>query len=272
MTLTAILFGGLSFAKRTEMHKPIGDWASAAWQKLYRLLDLDHRRRIENTFHYSDYLRLTARSLEHLATLNLPLSNRTVLEVGAGAGDLSSYFLDRGCRLTITEVRPELLGYLRKRYPGQMVQQLDVDRPSPVEGSPFEVVFCYGVLYHLKQPDHALAYLSDCCSDLLLVSSQVTFGDNAAISEVEERQGRFSQSYHGRGTRFTRRWLYERLCDHFPHVYTPLTQPAHRQFPCDWSAPDQHRGIARANFVAARRPLNSPLLVEGLLERQERQV
>lgn len=254
------------------MQKTMRDWLSVRWQKLYRIFDLDHRRRIENTFHYNDYLRLTARSLEHLATLNLPLSNRTVLEVGAGAGDLSSYFLDRGCRLTITEVRPELLGYLRKRYPGQMVQQFDLDSPSPVEGSPFEVVFCYGVLYHLKQPGDALAYLSDCCSDLLLVCSQVLFGDDMMIREVQERPSRFSQSYHGRGTRFTRRWLYECLCEHFPHVYTPKTQPAHRQFPCDWSKPDKHQGLTRANFVASRQPLHTPLLVEGLLERQERQV
>jgi SAM-dependent methyltransferase len=254
------------------MKKPMRDWLIVGWRKLHRLLDLDHRRRIEKTFHYSDYLRLTARSLEHLATLGLPLRHRSVLEVGAGAGDLSSYFLDRGCQLTITEVRPELLGYLRKRYPGQAVQQLDLDNPTPLAGSPFEVVFCYGVLYHLKQPGDALAYLSDCCSDLLLISSQVVFGGGATLTEVEERQSRFSQSYHGRGTRFTRRWLYERLCDHFPHVYTPLTQPAHHQFPCDWSGPGEHQGIARSNFVAARRPLHAPLLVEGLLERQEQQM
>ena len=254
------------------MEKTAHYWLKTAYQKLHRLLDLDHRRRIENTFHYSDYLRLTARSLEHLATLNLPLSNRTVLEVGAGAGDLSSYFLDRGCHLTITEVRPELLGYLRRRYPGQTVQQLDLDRPSPLEGSPFEVVFCYGVLYHLKQPGEALAYLGACCSDLLLVSSQVLFGSTMTISEVDERQSRFSQSYYGRGTRFTRRWLYECLCDHFPYVYTPITQPAHHQFPCDWSELGEHRGMRRANFVAARRALDTPWLMEGLLERQERQV
>lgn len=228
-------------------------------------------QKVEATFHNDHYLRLTARTLEHLASLNLPLHGRTVLEVGAGAGDYSSFFIDRACRVTITDVRPELLAYLHHRFPGQEVQQLDLEAPVPLSGAPFSVVFCYGVLYHLSQPAQALAYLSEYCQDLLLLSSQVIYGDEARLETVDEQQARLGQSYYGRGSRFTRRWLLEQLQRHFPYVYLPVTQPVHPQFPTDWTVQPTSTEIVRAIFVASRQPLHNPLLTETWLARQEQQ-
>ncbi len=243
--------------------------ARSAWRTFgSRWRRPDSRQRIESTFHSDFYLRITARSLEHLVTLGLPLRGRTVLEVGAGAGDYSTFFLERACRVTITDVRPELLAYLRRRFPGQDVQRLDLEAPVALAGAPFEVVFCCGVLYHVRQPAQALAYLSECCQDLLLVSSQVIYGDEARLEEVDEEQARLGQSYYGRGSRFTRRWLWEQLQRHFPYVYMPLTQPAHPQFPIDWTVQPTDAKLVRAIFVAARQPLSCPLLTETWLERQ----
>jgi len=106
---------------------------------------------------------------------------------------------------------------------------------------------------------------------LLLVSTQVIFGNESRIVEVDEPQERLPQAYHGHGSRFTRRWLREQLLRQFPYVYTPITQPVHPQFPCDWTTPPDHDTLVRANFVAARRPLTNPLLTEAWLDRQEHQ-
>src|SRR5438045_3527021 len=57
-------------------------------------------------FHSWHYLRHTSRRLEHLASLSIPIFNTSVLEAGAGVGDHSHYYLDRGCQITITEARP----------------------------------------------------------------------------------------------------------------------------------------------------------------------
>jgi SAM-dependent methyltransferase len=247
----------------------VGKVKSARKKLLTRMRRLDSNYAVEETFHSHHYLRLTMRTLEHLASLALPLQNRSVLEVGAGAGDFSGFFLDRGCRMTITDVRPELLAYLHRRYPGQDIRRLDLEQTAPFAGAPFEVVFCYGVLYHLQQPAQAIAYLSDCCSDLLLVSSQVVFGDNAEIERADEQQARLSQSYYGRGARFTRRWLWQQLRHHFPHVYLPITQPAHPQFPTDWTLQPVKEELVRAVFVAARQPLTNPLLTEAWLDHQK---
>lgn len=69
-------------------------------------------------FHSDYYLRINQRRLEHLATLPLPLAERSVLEVGAGIGDHTSFFIDRGCTVTITDAREENLAIVGRRLPG----------------------------------------------------------------------------------------------------------------------------------------------------------
>ena len=77
-----------------------------------------------HVFHSDDYLRHNARRLEHLASLRLPVSGRSVLEVGAGIGDHTHYYTDRGCRVTITEARAQNLTYLTQRYPQCSIRAL----------------------------------------------------------------------------------------------------------------------------------------------------
>src|SRR5262245_46388403 len=79
--------------------------------------ELVHSRDPRHAFHSFHYLRHNARRLEHLASLGIPVAGSRVLEVGAGMGDHSHFFFDRGCAVTITEARPELLARLRETYP-----------------------------------------------------------------------------------------------------------------------------------------------------------
>src|ERR1700689_2103588 len=58
-------------------------------------------------FHSPNYLRHNARRLEHLASLGLDLHGRSVLELGAGIGDHTTFFLDRDCSVVSVEPRPE---------------------------------------------------------------------------------------------------------------------------------------------------------------------
>src|ERR1700730_18661 len=81
-------------------------------------------------FHADHYLRQNHRVLEHLATLSLPLTNRSVLEVGAGIGDHTSFFLDRGCTVVTSDARSENCDIIRQRYPDADVRILDLDRPD----------------------------------------------------------------------------------------------------------------------------------------------
>jgi len=224
------------------------------------------------TFHSDHYLRHNARRLEHLASLGIPVAGMSVLEVGAGIGDHSSYYIDRGCEITITEARAENIAQLRKRYPDCRVEFLDMESPIPLEGAPFDVVHCYGLLYHLSNPRDALAFLSRCARKMLLLETCVSFGDAEEIYPVRERRSDFTQAYSGTGCRPTRAWLFKGLQRHFEHVYVPTSQPCHHEFPVDWTAPEKHSAeLSRSVFVASREPLTCEALSTTLLDRQSRQ-
>lgn len=222
-------------------------------------------------FHAPHYLRHNARRLEHLASLGLTVAGKTVLEVGAGIGDHTHYYLDRSCRVTITEARPDNLRYLRERYPEQDVRSLDLEQPAPLAGAPFDIVHCYGVLYHLRNPAKTLEFLSASCREMLLLETCVSFGSNQEIHPVTEDKTDHTQSCSGVGCRPTRAWVFAQLQAHLAHVYVPTTQPNDAEFPLDWTAPERHpASLSRAVFIAARAPLANAMLSPALLERQSR--
>jgi SAM-dependent methyltransferase len=221
-------------------------------------------------FHSPHYLRHNARRLEHLASLRIPVAGATVLEVGAGIGDHSHYYLDRGCRVTITEAREENLVLLRERYPGADVRPLDMEAPDLGTGERFDVVHCYGLLYHLRDPRPALAFFGRHCARLLLLETCVSFGAGESVNPVPEVQHSPSQAVSGTGCRPTRPWVVRALKEHFEHVYVTRTQPNHEEFPTDWTAPDRHRGLSRSVFVCSREPLAHDGLSAGLPDHQSR--
>jgi hypothetical protein len=243
----------------------------AAGRAARRLGLRDDRLSPLDDFHNWDYLRHNQRRQEHLASLGLPLDGRSVLETGAGIGDHTTFFLDRGSTVVVTEARPENLEILRKRFPTLEVADLDLDRPDPAFTRACEVVYCYGTLYHLARPAEALAFLADRCSDLFLLETWVSPAQGESVDIVDEAQTMPSQAFSGHGSRPTRAWVLARLREHFPHAYLTTTQPWHEEFPIDWTAEFTNpRKPTRAVFVASRTPIDSALLTEAVPMQQRR--
>jgi SAM-dependent methyltransferase len=224
----------------------------------------------ERAFHSWHYLRHTARRLEHLASLRLPVRGLSILELGAGAGDLTSYYLDRGCRVTITDARPDNLAYLRRRYPEQDVCPLDLEDPVLDDAASFDVVHCYSVLYHLSRPERALDFIARHCRGFLLLETRVTLGDGQAVDSVGEDRDDPTKAVSGTGCRPTRHWVFHALKERFKHVYVPTTQPNHEEFPTDWTTGQQAHPFTRAVFVASRQPIVNDMLGAELLDHQIR--
>jgi hypothetical protein len=219
-------------------------------------------------FHSEDYLTINGRRLEHLASLGLPLEGRTVLEVGAGIGDLTSFFLARGCSVLATEGRTENLRVLAQRIPSVETAQLDLDHADPAWSRGAEIVFCYGTLYHLEQPQAALELLRRSCTGMLLLETCVSPSGGVSLNPETEPAAIPTQALSGKGCRPTRGWLRQELGRLFPHVYFTRTQPWHDQFPLDWTQPQARR--TRAVAVASLEPLDNPALVTEPPMLQER--
>lgn len=200
----------------------------------------------------------------------LPIAGRTVLELGAGIGDHTSFFLDRGCGVTATDAREENLAHLRARFPMVRARVLDVERELPAELPAHEIVYAYGILYHLSDPLSALTRIASLTKDMLLLETCVSFGAEETINAVAEDVNDPTQAANGLGCRPTRLLLFNALKRLFPHVYVPRTQPWHDEFPTNWleRAPANVTRLYRSIFVASRTPLESAMLADSLLNIQ----
>ncbi|MEM9166421.1 MAG: class I SAM-dependent methyltransferase [Planctomycetota bacterium] len=217
-------------------------------------------------FHSIRYQTINARRLEHLASLGLSITGRSVLEVGAGIGDLTGFFVDRGCRVTATEGRPDNLELLRRRWQDHErieVVPLQLDpAPTPrpaVIARQYDIVFCYGLLYHLSDPAAGLQWLADACDGMLLLETQASFGNEAQQRPMREDPALAASAMTGRACRPTRPWLHEALGGLFEHVYYPVTQPLHNEFPLAWT-PGAIPRSPRLVVIASRTPIENRLL------------
>ena len=216
------------------------------------------------------YQRHNQRRLEHLAGLGLNIAGSTVLEVGAGIGDHTSFFIDRGCQVVTTDARQENIRILRSRYPVRVLH-LDLDDPPETFNELFDIIYCYGLLYHLKNPTNAIEFMSSCCRKMLLLETCVSFGDEDLLNTCIEDALNPTQAISGTGCRPTRRWIYNQLKRHFEFVYLPITQPNYEEFPIDWTSPPHlNKTLTRAVFIASRQKIINKLLVEEIPMKQKR--
>jgi SAM-dependent methyltransferase len=222
------------------------------------------------------YRRHNQRRQEHLASLGLNLTDKRVLELGAGIGDHTTFFTDRGCSVISIEPRPENCRLFRAN-----MASLGISSPDPVdliessfEGAEdlaleaFDVVYAYGVLYHLTDPARGLAFMARHCAGILLLETCVSFGSEQAINLVAE--GGPSQAITGTGCRPTRTWVWSHLSELFPYVYATATQPAHPEFPLNWHSALSNESFTRSVFAAAQWPIDNPLLLADLPMTQRR--
>ena len=137
-------------------------------------------------FQSDEYLRIDQRRLEHLASLDLNLCNRTVLEVGAGIGSPTSFYLDRRCKVMATEGQFENVEILRERYRNEgqgEVVRLDLSEPQSLDQH-FELIHCYGLLYHMEQSDSVPAFLAKHCTGKLILETCLSYGNEPSVNLV----------------------------------------------------------------------------------------
>lgn len=217
------------------------------------------------------YQRINQRRLEHLASLGLNFAGSTVLEVGAGIGDHTGFFLDRGCQVVSTDAREENLNILKSRHPAVTAKRLNLDQPDHAVNDAFDIVYCYGLLYHLRKPAEAIQFMSQHCRKMLLLETCVSFDGGESVNPSFEPAENPAFSFSGHCCRPTRKWVYRELKRHFEFVYLPVTQPNHVEFPVDWVTLPSGSHLTRSIFIASRQKLTNSLLTEEIPTLQTKQ-
>jgi FkbM family methyltransferase len=202
--------------------------------------------------------------LEHLASLEIPVEGKTVLDVGCGVGHLSGFFAERGARVVCVDARPENIARLHSLYPGREAYVANVEFDRLSELGRFEIVFCYGLLYHVENPIAALRNMASCCGELLLLETVVTDYPRPVFELVDEPPATKNQAVSGFGCRPSPAFVAMALSRMgFSFVYTSNTHPNHPDFDFEWTSDGEWSRdgkLLRCILVASRTKLCNPHL------------
>lgn len=201
--------------------------------------------------------------LIHLASLGLDLASKKVLEVG-GDRLRAPFWESLKCRLFFADASLETVTETTGRHPCGGAATPDLYR-KPVEESEgtFDIVSCFGPLDDLACVRDTVRKAANVCSELLLLETRVNLGNATASCPEEELGASSSAAPSNLENRLSREDVIEMLKAWFPHVYATSTQPAHSEFETDWVNPVSFP-VSRCLFVAAKRPLNNPFLLQQL--------
>jgi SAM-dependent methyltransferase len=238
-------------------------------------------RRAHPNFYTPRFEHLTRASLSHLLSLDLPLDNRSVLELGPGPGDHTGFYLDRGCKVTCVDARPKTLDALKDRHPKARIECRNLDTENSLKGlGQFDIIHCFGLLYHLEHPYDLIEEIGNTVTDrgLVILCTCVSGDSESRIIHTREDSSDDGQSVSGVGCRPSRLWIYNELSLWFPYVYLTESQPDNPEFPLDWTSIRKedtwdgisHHGVStRCVFVASMLSLDSnPHLVSRVPMRQ----
>jgi SAM-dependent methyltransferase len=114
---------------------------------------------------------------------------RTALDAGCGLGHFSGLLANMGFEVTALDARPENLAEGRRRFPGVRFELADAEDPTLPRLGRFDLVLCFGLLYHLENPFRAARNLRALAGSVLLLESMCIPGDRAAFELRDECRG-----------------------------------------------------------------------------------
>jgi len=216
------------------------------------------------TFDQEKAITLNRARLEHLESLDLPVENKRVLDVGCGVGHLSQFYITRGCTVVGVDAREENIKSMQQRYPDVEGYVIDVQVDSLEQLGSFDIVHCYGLLYHLENPIGALRNIASICKKLLIIETMVC-DSSKPMMIIEDETKTFSQALQGIGCRPSPGFITMVLNRiGFRHIYGVNIPPNHEDFLFEWkdnmdTTRDRHN--LRCIFIASHEPLNNKNLV-----------
>lgn len=197
--------------------------------------------------------------MEFLRRVILPwtpeLGLRSALDLGCGVGHFSAMLRDLGLQVTAADARSANIEEARSRHPGINFQVADAEDPSLATLGTFDLVVCFGLLYHLENPMRAIRNLRALAGKLLLLESMSLPEEQPFLLLRDEPPGedqslRAVSCYPSEGAIVKMSYRAG-----FPHVYRFKELPDHEDFRAGVG-----RAQARTVIAASMSALHSPLI------------
>ena len=190
-----------------------------------------------------------------LGQLKPKLNLDTAVDVGCGLGHFSGLLNSLGFYVTGVDGRAENVQESARRFPATQFLNINVEDAQIAQLGTFDLVFCFGLLYHLENPLLAIRNLRAITKSLLLVEGLIYPGDDPIMGLVDETE------YEDQGLRNfafypTEACLIKMLYRAgYSNVYRLLMLPAHPGY-----QDEPRRPRNRTVLAASLEPLPTDLL------------
>jgi hypothetical protein len=170
---------------------------------------------------------------EHLKFFRSVIDEKNILEVGAGIGLFSEKIANQAKSVLVTEGRSPLVRVMRKRlrtFHNVSVLKVDVENPKDIKllrsRGKYDLLLCYGLLYHLSNPAEFLRNFSPLTKNMILETVVDFSSENWTTVRENPRP---TQAIH-LGCRPNPDWLLEEMKKYFDYVYVCRVVPNHPDF------------------------------------------
>ena len=147
------------------------------------------------------YRDITEARIKHLRDMNLDIKDKKVIDIGCGIGHFSEYFSSMDCDLLCIDGRSENIVELRNRYPLIRSAVIDVESDKFLSLGEFDIVFCYGLIYHLTNPMSFIQNVGQVCKDMAIIETCIMDAEDPVLRLVREDQDNPTQALHPNGCR-----------------------------------------------------------------------
>ena len=216
--------------------------------------------------HYLELNRARGETIRQLlAALRPVVKMTTALDVGCGLGFFASLLEASGLAIQGFDGRLENVIEARRRFPRIPFAERDIEDPGIVRLGEFDLVLCFGLLYHLENPMLAIRHLRALTGRGLLLESMCVPG-RAATMMIRDEPRQEDQSLTETAMYPTEACLVKMLYrSGFAAVYRAATLPDHDEFrETDWNA------RRRTVLFASVTPVHVPGLELMIEPREER--
>lgn len=110
----------------------------------------------------------------------------TAIDVGCGAGYFCGVLSSLGLNVTGIDGRKQNIEQSRRRVPQAQYSVANAEDKALPDLGEFDLVFCFGLLYHLENPFRAIRNLRAMTKKLLLVESVIYPGTEPTMGLVDE--------------------------------------------------------------------------------------
>ena len=188
---------------------------------------------------------------EFLASVRQQTDMRTALDVGCGVGEFSKFLLGLDFSVVGVDGREENIREAQRRYPQIRFRTANAENLPLAELGSFDLVLCFGLLYHLENPFHAIRNLYSLTSKVLLIETMCAPSLEPLMQLVDEgkseNQGLNYVAFYPSEACLIK-MLYR---TGFPYVYGFAKLPDHELFRASFWQRKQ-----RTMLAAAKAPLN----------------